>query len=162
MISPAVDGDGAVVVDGEGVLPPEAVGGAGAVGTAGGIEAIVPGGDIQGAAIDGDGLALHPLVTVGNGKAPSLDQHGGIGMDAVIPGAKGPLAAGDGHIRAAVNGVVGGVQIKAAAADRQVAAGYGLGMSIARGIVVAHRGKIQATSPGENVLTVLVSLPLPR
>ena len=82
-------------------------------------------------------------------------------------------AAGDGHIRAAVNGVVGGVQIKAAAADRQATGGYGarvvldgdgygLGMSIARGIVIAHRGKIQATSPKENTLMVLVSLPLPR
>lgn len=44
----------------------------------------------------------------------------------------------------------------------QATGGYGLGMSIARSIVVAHRGKIQATSPGENILTVLVSLPLPR
>lgn len=44
----------------------------------------------------------------------------------------------------------------------QATGGYGLGMSIARSIVVAHRGKIQAISPGENTLTVLVSLPLPR
>ena len=44
----------------------------------------------------------------------------------------------------------------------QATGGYGLGMSIARSIVVAHRGKIQAISPGENTLTVLVTLPLPR
>ena len=44
----------------------------------------------------------------------------------------------------------------------QATGGYGLGMSIARSIVVAHRGKIQAISPGENTLSVLVSLPLPR
>ena len=44
----------------------------------------------------------------------------------------------------------------------QATGGYGLGMSIARSIVVAHKGKIQATSPGKNILTVLVTLPLPR
>ena len=44
----------------------------------------------------------------------------------------------------------------------QATGGYGLGMSIAHGIVVAHKGKIQATSSGENTLTVLVTLPLPR
>ena len=44
----------------------------------------------------------------------------------------------------------------------QATGGYGLGMSIARSIVVAHKGKIQATSPEKNILTVLVTLPLPR
>lgn len=44
----------------------------------------------------------------------------------------------------------------------QATGGYGLGMSIARSIVIAHKGKIQATSPKESILTVLVTLPLPR
>ncbi|MGM9662304.1 MAG: sensor histidine kinase [Oscillospiraceae bacterium] len=38
--------------------------------------------------------------------------------------------------------------------------GYGLGMSIARSIVAAHRGKIRAESPSAHVLTVSVTLPL--
>ena len=38
--------------------------------------------------------------------------------------------------------------------------GYGLGMAIARGIVAAHKGKIQALSPEENCLMVAVSLPV--
>lgn len=38
--------------------------------------------------------------------------------------------------------------------------GYGLGMAIARGIVSAHKGKIQAVSPEENRLMVVVSLPV--
>ena len=37
--------------------------------------------------------------------------------------------------------------------------GYGLGMSIAQSIVAVHRGKIRADSPGENLLTVTVTLP---
>ena len=38
--------------------------------------------------------------------------------------------------------------------------GYGLGMSIARSIVTAHKGKIQASSPEKQLLTVSVTLPL--
>ena len=37
--------------------------------------------------------------------------------------------------------------------------GYGLGLSIARSIVTAHKGKIRAESPQESVLTIQVTLP---
>ena len=37
--------------------------------------------------------------------------------------------------------------------------GYGLGLSIAKGIVLAHRGKIRAESSGAS-LSVIVSLPV--
>ena len=37
--------------------------------------------------------------------------------------------------------------------------GYGLGLSIARSIVAAHRGKIRAESPDGRSLTVVVTLP---
>lgn len=37
--------------------------------------------------------------------------------------------------------------------------GYGLGLSIARSIVLAHKGKIRAESPDGNTLTLVVSLP---
>ena len=37
--------------------------------------------------------------------------------------------------------------------------GYGLGLSIARSIVLAHRGKIRAESPDGNILSVVVTLP---
>ena len=38
--------------------------------------------------------------------------------------------------------------------------GYGLGMSIAQSIVAAHKGKIRAECPNENVLGISVTLPL--
>lgn len=38
--------------------------------------------------------------------------------------------------------------------------GYGLGMSIAQSIVAAHKGKIRAEFPNENVLVISVTLPL--
>lgn len=38
--------------------------------------------------------------------------------------------------------------------------GYGLGLSIARSIVQAHKGKIRAESPDGNTLTFVVHLPL--
>ena len=38
--------------------------------------------------------------------------------------------------------------------------GYGLGMSIAQSIVAAHKGKIRAECPNENVLVISVTLPL--
>ena len=41
----------------------------------------------------------------------------------------------------------------------QIAGGYGLGLSIAKGIVLAHRGKIRAESSGAS-LSVIVSLPV--
>lgn len=37
--------------------------------------------------------------------------------------------------------------------------GYGLGLSIAKSIVLAHKGKIRAESPDGNSLSVIVSLP---
>ena len=37
--------------------------------------------------------------------------------------------------------------------------GHGVGLSIAKAIVDAHHGKIQATSPNENVLQISVKLP---
>ena len=37
--------------------------------------------------------------------------------------------------------------------------GYGLGLSIAKSIVSAHRGKIRAESPVPDLLTIVVSLP---
>ena len=37
--------------------------------------------------------------------------------------------------------------------------GYGLGLSIAKSIVLAHKGKIRAESPDRNSLSVIVSLP---
>ena len=37
--------------------------------------------------------------------------------------------------------------------------GYGLGLSIARSIVVAHKGKIRAESPDGTTLSVVVLLP---
>lgn len=37
--------------------------------------------------------------------------------------------------------------------------GYGLGMSIAQSIVTAHKGKIRAESPTENVLIISITLP---
>ena len=37
--------------------------------------------------------------------------------------------------------------------------GYGLGLSIARSIVLAHRGKIRAESPDGRTLSVVVTLP---
>lgn len=37
--------------------------------------------------------------------------------------------------------------------------GYGLGLSIARSIVLAHRGKIRAESPDGDTLSVVASLP---
>ncbi|MGN0981978.1 MAG: sensor histidine kinase [Candidatus Limivicinus sp.] len=49
---------------------------------------------------------------------------------------------------------------RADASRNSAAGGYGLGMAIARGIVDAHRGKIQAVSPEENRLMVVVSLPV--
>lgn len=38
--------------------------------------------------------------------------------------------------------------------------GYGLGLSIARSIVQAHKGKIRAESPDGNSLLVIISLPV--
>lgn len=49
---------------------------------------------------------------------------------------------------------------RADASRNSATGGYGLGMAIARGIVDAHRGKIQAVSPEEKRLLVLVSLPV--
>ncbi len=40
--------------------------------------------------------------------------------------------------------------------------GYGLGLSIAKSIVLAHRGKIRAESTGENILSVTAFLPEQR
>ena len=37
--------------------------------------------------------------------------------------------------------------------------GYGLGLSIARSIVLAHKGKIRAESPDGTSLSVAVTLP---
>ena len=37
--------------------------------------------------------------------------------------------------------------------------GYGLGLSIAKSIVAAHRGKIRAESPAPDTLMILVTLP---
>ena len=37
--------------------------------------------------------------------------------------------------------------------------GYGLGLSIARSIVLAHRGKIRAESPDGRTLTFMIHLP---
>ena len=37
--------------------------------------------------------------------------------------------------------------------------GYGLGLSIAKSIVAAHRGKIRAESPALDTLMILVTLP---
>lgn len=37
--------------------------------------------------------------------------------------------------------------------------GYGLGLSIARSIVLAHRGKIRAESPDGHTLSVVATLP---
>lgn len=49
---------------------------------------------------------------------------------------------------------------RADASRSSATGGYGLGMAIARGIVAAHKGKIQALSPEENCLMVAVSLPV--
>ena len=37
--------------------------------------------------------------------------------------------------------------------------GYGLGLSIARSVVAAHKGKIRAESPDEKSLTITAVLP---
>ena len=37
--------------------------------------------------------------------------------------------------------------------------GYGLGLSIARSIVLAHKGKIRAESPDGRTLTFIIQLP---
>lgn len=49
---------------------------------------------------------------------------------------------------------------RADASRNSATGGYGLGMAIARGIVMAHKGRIQALSSEENCLMVVVSLPL--
>ena len=41
----------------------------------------------------------------------------------------------------------------------QQTGGYGLGLSIAQSIVLAHKGKIRAESPDGNTLSVVVTLP---
>ena len=41
----------------------------------------------------------------------------------------------------------------------RISGGFGLGLSIAKGIVLAHRGKIRAESSGAS-LSVIVSLPV--
>ena len=42
----------------------------------------------------------------------------------------------------------------------QQTGGYGLGLSIAQSIVLAHKGKIRAESPDGNTLSVVVTLPV--
>lgn len=89
------------------------------ISSTGSVDAIVISGDVQRSAVNGDGLTLHAFIAIWNQNRSRSNHRGSIRMDAVVPSANGPLTAGDGRIPAAMNSIIGGIQRKHAAVDRQ-------------------------------------------
>ena len=122
------DGDGSSIYGDKAVLADSklvaSAAEAGAVCAAGGVEAVIMGGNIKGPPLHGDGQTLNALIAVGDGELPALDGHCVIGVDGIVSTGQGKRPIGDSQRSSAMDAVISAVHCKYTAIDHQHTVGF--------------------------------------